>query len=492
MPRTATAVRPMPSPAKEKIMKKSLKATLLSASILALGASIAFADDNDAFTLQSGQDNTALILQSGVGSNVAGSSDHAITQDGDDNTLRIEQIADDIRGGRQNFVGAGSVDAVDNDYAGFLQQGDDNTATIRQDGDRNRVFQLKQIGNDNGATVSQTGSFNGVTSISQSSDGNSVSVTQTGSQNLVGRSQYRALPRSSQNETESGIYQNGGNNTLTISTVGDRNRTYVAAQNSTGFAAGNQASLEILGSDNGQTGFGTGFAAGLGMDSRFVVAGLERSVVRQTGSNGLDVTINGNDNAYGFIQTGTAGLTASVRGSDNQLAVGQNIGIGQALRDDAIVTITGSGNDVGLNQTTNSGASARVSADIDIDGSNNRLGITQTQNGNATSSLVVSLVGSGNNATSLGGFTGDAGSIFFNRTPGYLEQGGSNNTMELKVGAVGSPSDNNLFSMRQSSSNNTINGTIMGSNNQAVVSQSGGDMATFTQNGSFNNIGVRQ
>ena len=49
-----------------------------------------------------------------------------------------------------------------------------------------------------------------------------MSVTQTGSQNLVGRSQYRALPRSSQNETESGIYQNGGNNTLTISTVGYR------------------------------------------------------------------------------------------------------------------------------------------------------------------------------------------------------------------------------------------------------------------------------
>ena len=49
-----------------------------------------------------------------------------------------------------------------------------------------------------------------------------------------------------------------------------------------------------------------------------------------------------------------------------------------------------------------------------------------------------------------------------------------------------------MFSLRQSSGGNSIDGSIDGNFNQAVVSQSGGDTAVFTQVGTGNNIGISQ
>ncbi|SKA26871.1 beta strand repeat-containing protein [Consotaella salsifontis] len=463
------------------------KIAILSASALALATTAALADDNTVFSTQTGENNSALVTQSGVGANAAGSSTHALTQNGKGNRITISQSATDSRNGRGNNVGTGATDKTSAAFKGLSQQGDGNTVAVTQSGERQNLYQLQQAGNGNAATVSQSGSFNGISSISQSADGNAATVTQSGSQNLIGRSQYRALPRATQGETESGIYQSGGKNVLTISQTGTKNQVNVARQDSTGYLTGNTATLTIDGSYTGSADFSGGFAAGSGFGNyAYHTVGLEQGVVRQTGSNSLNYTITNNNNSYAFQQNGTGTIRGATAGTGNQIAIGQE------LNSTADLNVTGDSNNIGVYQKTNTAAVAAAKADITVVGNRNNLGVSQTQNGNATSSITVSLYGDGNNSSNLGGFTGDAGSVFFSRTPGLIEQAGDNNSINLTVGTAGSNSNDNLFAFRQSSGNNTIVGSIKGNNNQVVVSQSGGAMTHFTQVGSFNNIGVKQ
>jgi hypothetical protein len=77
--------------------------------------------------------------------------------------------------------------------------------------------------------------------------------------------------------------------------------------------------------------------------------------------------------------------------------------------------------------------------------------------------------------------------------PGFIRQNGSGNSIAMKVGASGSAATGNIFAFLQDGGYNTIKGSVQGNSNQAVVVQSGSsNFTSFSQNGSFNIIGVNQ
>lgn len=467
---------------------------LMGATALSMMAGVAFAQSNEAYIEQgtstsSGRNNTAFIDQNGVnggnslGFNRAGSMSDPMLQDGRRNEIDIIQVGD--LDGASNVVGTNENGASDytGPNAGVDQIGNGNELDVYQEGRRIRLLEVQQDGNQNSARTSQDGNSNSISSINQSDNGNRAVVEQIGNTNTFGRSAFRAQAQVGQNGT--GAVQSGSDNVLVLIQEGGNNITSVISQATTG--AGNQARLVLRGDRNGNRdgnagadGFVGGFASGAGFDSRFVIPGVEQGAVFQSGENTLDFRISGSDNLYGFTQTGTSNIDGVARGNFNDISVGQ---IGNNA---VVLDVFGDFNNVGVNQQTNSSTSAFATANVMIDGSNNNLGVSQGQSGNATSSLDVQITGDFNNNNGAG-FTGDAADVFFSRTPGLIEQGGSNNEIALVVDG-----DSNLFSLRQASGSNSITGSIEGDFNQAVVSQSGLDVANFSQNGNFNNIGIQQ
>ena len=91
----------------------------------------------------------------------------------------------------------------------------------------------------------------------------------------------------------------------------------------------------------------------------------------------------------------------------------------------------------------------------------------------------------GGNAASLGL---DAGTI-------YQENDGAlNNSIDLDIGASGSPLSANLFALKQVGTGNTIIGKVEGgdANEVAVLQTGNSNTANFTQSGGGNNISISQ
>ncbi|EAS51337.1 hypothetical protein SI859A1_02152 [Aurantimonas manganoxydans SI85-9A1] len=378
------AARPSPS-SKEPIMKKSLKATLLSASILALGAGSAFADDNDAFTLQSGTDNTALIQQSGSG-NQGGLAPVAqnATQAGSGNMLSIKQL------GSTSQVGTGTL--------GVDQTGTMNKLTIIQfaGSSGNAVLNVQQTANfttnstsTNVASVSQTGGTgNVVDTISQTMTAagpqNFMTIVQDGSSNGVGGFQRFSLAaefaaqnglqlasvsqsgannnfnyRADGNSNQFAVRQTGGNTSLVASVVGDSNQLLARQANgavATATIAGDSnalvfnqggagiiADVTITGDLNNSNGLG-GFSG----DARSAAYGFQRpGLIQQFGSNQLvSLDVDGDSNRFSVNQANRGNrATGSIAGDGNQAVVNQD-----GVSNTATFSQVGSGNTLGVRQ----------------------------------------------------------------------------------------------------------------------------------------------
>jgi hypothetical protein len=473
-------------------MKTSL--FLGSALALLMVSSFGYADSNTSYLKQVGNDNTGQITQSGsantAGTNNYGNNEEKLIQSGDNNALSITQT------GKHNVVGQGP----DGDgqggtgTSGIRQTGDHNAITIGQDGGNyyygghvvvieqnaahnagvtanTNVLQLTQSDNTNDdagnyvGRVSQTNTGDG----SSAANANTLTVTQTVDARWP--LTHRAYMAGDQARR---LIQNGIANNATLTQHGLDNIVKTLSQTGTA----NSATVNFQGNFNGNDvnpsstnfysyGVGTGHNVAFSADAA-VATGVEQGSIIQSGTNMLGMMVIGNLNLFGTAQYGQNSLTIDVTGSSNQIAAVQ----GSAL----VPTIGGIG-------------------DVAITGDSNVIGLQQIGGDGNTAS--VTLYGSNNNNIASNYFTGAAASVTDGTsvlTPGLIKQDGASNTVDLNVGALGAPSNSNLFAVLQSGSNNKVTGSISGgSSNQVAVAQLGSwNTTAFTQVGSFNIIGVKQ
>lgn len=339
--------------------------------------------------------NAITIFQSG-GGNTLGNVVDRIEQIGYANILEIFQAGQDglinifQQFGQANFAkfeqGGGEANLID-----LAQQfGNLNNATVRQEGSRNVLEQMLQnnenlglggVGNriemvvsgeDNGGdglgavgeflapeTLAVSGPAQG--GLSQIGDDNDIRLTIVqGRLTRFGISQIgdgngaivavSAIPGATSDRNEAAIFQDGIDNNLTLSVVGNGNvlaGTQVGENNrASAFQTGddNRIVLAFAGDNNNALAAG-GFSGTAGLvatDGIFAPGDLV-----QTGlSNSATSTIEGSGNLVGVAQSGDGHSVESVMlGSSNQLAVYQTTADNVSLSQQ-----TGSGNVLGVRQ----------------------------------------------------------------------------------------------------------------------------------------------
>ncbi len=493
----------------------------------ALGLLMGSAMANEATTTQTGNDNSAHVIQN-VWNKQGQNNFVNATQILNRNTLKIDQsaatVGETTSGNRVN--NALQTNAVL--FGAGASVTDANSADIRQTGVGGNVINLvNQTRTGNGRNtigISQAGTGNYIATASQIGSGNDMSVTVIGDDNgsataaawtrgaaYSGATQDSFLQNGTGHDIDVNI-ENGNKNRVGVRQLGTNNRAagivITGDENVVGVfqdGSGNDFALsEISGNSNllglrqiGVTNFATidvngDFNVGAADFTSATPAGLvglTSGLMEQNGNDnklGLGV-VGGDFNVFASLQTGDDNvIVAAIDGGSNQLAIKQTGNSSLTSVNDADVSIDGGSNNVGLTQGVGGQSNANTVATIDVRGNNNHLDARQQQNGNATSTLTVNVTGNLNNHAGSS-FTGVANSILFNRTPGLVEQGGSDNTASLNVRG-----NSNLFSVRQSSAGNNTTGVVIGNNNQAVVAQSGADTAVFVQIGSGNNLGIAQ
>jgi hypothetical protein len=466
------------------------KLALLSATGLTLLLSgVAYADSNLSGLKVTGDNNSALIVQSGYGNNAGSAtygldSPYALKQTGDYNTLNINQAGSQNSVGTQTHPFGNTTYALPDSWA-VIQHGSNNAATVNQNSaniyngnilgiyiqnNNNNKFNLTQNALSYvNAVQNLVGEIYQGGAFGSGGGNNTLTITQTGiaGDNFGKGNTAKVVKQTDSYQTatitQSGQYdgivnltQTGGSyNTALVQESGTGNR--VTSLTQTG--AGNNATLILSGNYNGADstsnpgsnavagdGYGKMYAAKTMTGAAGTVVNAVASVVTQTGNtNVLSFTAAGDNNAYGFTQIGDHNsITGSSYNDGNQAAV----------------AMLGSYNNINFLQS----------------GGANNLG--------------VSIFGSYNNAGSP--FSGDAN---FGMAPGYIQQvGGSNNSVTLNVGLSTGDSNGNLFAVTQNGSSNVVVGSISGgNNNQAAVYQNGSsNNFTFAQVGSNNNVGALQ
>jgi hypothetical protein len=453
-----------------------MKLHLAFASATALGlvmASGAFANENEAYLLQDGTNNSASVTQnsSATTGNQAGTSTDAVNQTGSDNVLVILQNGDNgqigVKTGTDEYHTPPSygIQYILN-YQGVNQTSSgagSNTASLTQNGNGSVIGQLQQTSTGkalgNSATVTQTGAntINHIFQTQNSADvGNAVNATQSGSGNVIDRIDQKG----------SG---GGANNTINVNIGGSNNGTMdlggtAPFYSSRAWVSGATQSALI------QNNYGN----------------LNGVILPATVSgNSINLTINGSDNQYGMTQKGSDNATGTVtiNGSSNtfgsyQAGQGNLIGAGN---------IDGSSNDVGVWQIGSTNT-ATVSV-LAFGSDSNELSIAQQGIDN---DATVNITGNNNGGGALGGVAGtlaaaNPASLF----RGTIVQGSSlasqdNNATLTIVG------NNNAFAIASLGSDNTVTGNIGSgggsNNNSAAVLQSGNNnTASFSQAGAGSN-----
>ena len=524
---------------------KSLK-TILVASTALTFAGTAWADSNSAYLDQIGDDNAALITQSGA-SNRAGSSaaDRVVTQSGDNNDLDILQSGDTNQVGVSGKRSAPGVDQFEDrnvfsaiqtsstNYINVVQQtGVDgasettNSLTITQQSTANFVggsggnvvSRVVQTNTGSGALGSETNSVN----IRQDRDGYSGPRAGWGA-NVIG-GQTRGNIKRRRVRVRDGVVQNGAGNSANLTQTGYRNsiqlvtqtgnenqatvtqtnlgsgtnnynRVDLVSQDSTTGTTGNTVSVVQEGQRNGIAGFSAGSFAAL--------TGVAKSSVTQIGGgNVVDYLATGNYNQFGFYQEGNGNTvgTVTITGNGNETAAYQ-MGDGNTV---TIVPIVGDGNDVGAiqNGMTNMatvslsngsnvnsvGIDQNVTnrASVSIDGNNNYASLDQDGT-NSGLSYGIDLLIEGND-NNRGAFApgGDAAGVGL--TVGLFVQDGTNNLLDIDV--IGG---NNDFATSQVGDDNIITASVTGSMNEFAVSQTNnGNVTNLIQTGNSNIAGIIQ
>ncbi len=390
--------------------------------------------------------NMLTILQEGTnGSNSVASVEQNYTGDstGETNVVNITQTRTTA------FATTSSHDEAGNAVGNVKQDGTLQSATLTQTGGNNQIDLIDQDGSGNSATVTQTttgtviGSTYGnvVTAIIQNNTGftlgNTATVTQLGQRNGQGIFTNGGLYdfAGGVGAADSTVEQNGGDNSVSYSAVGDDNK-FGFKQLGTGNTVG---LVDILGSGN------------------------ETAAYQEGTGNVLNLLpIDGNDNNIGVIQAGFGGV--GIAGFYNL----------------ADISLTGGSdrNRIGVAQYGWSNGT-----DIYVDGDDNRLNVQQIDDN--PNGVDVDIIGNDNN-NGVFDPLGVASSVSL--TPGDITQIGHTNTMMASI-----TGDNNLFATSQSGNNNTITATVNGYYNEFAVTQVGySNVATLTQSGSYNNAVIMQ
>ncbi|WP_412504380.1 beta strand repeat-containing protein [Roseovarius sp. SYSU LYC5161] len=438
-----------------------------------------------------------------------------VTIDGDDNTVDVTQIRDANDSNVEIEGNTNDVDVVQDDSAAGdgntstvviddrFNRGDDNIVSIDQDGDNESAVDIH--GDDNIVGVTQTGLGN-ESDVDIEGDRNDVNVAQ----DTIALGNDSVVDVITGDDNQVDILQTGDNSSV-LQILGNGN-LFEADQD----GVGNSSTAGILGSgndafidqdgDNNSSGLQIGgvlpggddnfvtvdqASLALGNASGIVILGNANKVdVDQDGNNTASVRIDGSGLFLSFVSPG--------EGDTNSVTIDQ---IGQNT---AAVGITGDTNDVSVTQSGFNSANVQLNGNFigSLESDNNLLVIDQSGGALGQNTLTVSLWGDDNNSASAGNngdgtFFGDAATVATldgRLAPGTLTQDGSDNSILLNVGASGTESDDNLFSFLQDGNGNSITGTITsGFGNEVAVAQVGnGSSTTFSQIGSFNNLGVSQ
>lgn len=434
------------------------------------------------------------------------------------NKIDVKQIGGGFQAGNvaNRIVQSGVENDVDLDQAGahnrttlIWQDGRGHRATIRQDNSAefgvptypypigpwgNTIGEVTQVGDENTATVDQDGNRNRIDLIWQNSTsftpGNTATLRFEGNDNgqaglgLLGT----GYAQSAAGTWDRSAFQFGFGNTIDLYMLGGSNQFgfyQQGGENRTG-------NVTLSGSNNeiGVSQSGTKNEVDLG-----TVNGNSNDIgVRQNGDQNL-ATINlsdtddSDDNAISIDQESMVGAltlknvaTVDAKGDDNLARIKQTYG------SDAEVGLDGDGNDIFIEQWNQAGAV------VDVLGNNNYASLLQLNGASAT----LSITGDDTNRSGFsGGITSTMASSTISGLGVPMQVGGiiqnGNSSTSITVGGLGA-SDGNLFSINQLGNGNSIVGAMDGDGgNEAVVAQVGSlNNASFSQNGGGNLVAVKQ
>jgi hypothetical protein len=358
-----------------------LKLALATATAL-MGMTISsFAvDGNQLYLDQSGDSNAVSSSQSGSYNTVG--AETGLTrarQAGDHNKLEISQSGDHNVGSAKDGGTPRGIDQLGSygymrldqpgDYnltAGMTQFGGSNDMRIYQQSNSNVVGSATQ---DTRGTVTTSpanalqiiqrgGNGNIINAASQSGTGNAMYLTQDGIQNRVVLASQGVFHDTQTTNGYMAISQSGNYNLVNSADQdGDRN----------------SMTLNVNGSSNGTTAFGSSIASGVSATS-----GVAQGSLHQAGiGNSLNVALNAGNTSFSFSQTGNYDtLSGSVNfGVGNELATNQHDGTGNSIG----FQVGGNDNVIGFDQTGSSNSISSAQA-----GNGNVASLNQSGTGNAS------------------------------------------------------------------------------------------------------------
>ncbi|MBL4918893.1 hypothetical protein [Szabonella alba] len=438
--------------------------------------------ENSTVIDQNGADNAAVVDQIGLG-NIAGTEDLILFQEGYHNSLVIRQD------GNANQIGTtGSGLLQRNSFGRFDSQ---NRATIRQQGNNNRVDEVVQrvlgpVPTDaNSLTIEQNGGDgNVIQRIDQNQQsgmpGQSADVTMTGFGNRIDMLQQESASDLLDESNDVFLLITGDNNGTTAlrgyagftgaiaSTLIQRRGTEDTGAN------GNLANLEILGNSNA---FGILQRGRINRTGAIVITGDGNAIgIEQDGTENDIVLslVEGNDNEIGLSQLGTNVAILSLQGSSSR----NKVLIDQMGTNDALTEIAGDRNVITTRQGLEAGLGGTNQAETRVTGDDNRADLLQS----GRNSALILIEGNGNNNTT--GFSMDLADL----AVGSYEQRGFGNSASVAV--LG---DANMSALLQNGLDNSILLSVQGNENEAVLRQIGnGNAAGLTQNGIANIALIQQ
>lgn len=334
----------------------SVKKILMAATALTLMSGTAYAQSNEAYIYQPGDDNSAVVRQDQGSDNHAGTFAAPLTQWGNDNRIQIDQTgAGNIVGdAHPNTTSGGTPYGVGK---GVDQRKNYNVLIIGQSGDGNKVREVQQEGRvagrktSNRVNITQSSNRNVVSNIDQNFTGdrndgeNKINITQEGGNlNYVGHnsvannSGWGAFQTGTENSltlVQNGTFnqikevvQNnrnaaGGTNTATVRQIGGGERNYVHLVNQTNTGrSDNTISMSFTGSFNGASaGGGRGAFTGELAGSAFEQA----TAIQRGEGHRLSYNVTGNLNLFAFEQYGSDNtIRGTVTSDSNQAAIYQN------------------------------------------------------------------------------------------------------------------------------------------------------------------------
>lgn len=396
----------------------------------ALVASAALADDNKSYIDQNGEENSAIISQSGK-LHEAGSTTIRILQQGDENSLVINQTNAGTGNIGGNFAGTSGL--------GIDQIGNFNALEITQSDQKNAVRQVQQISSNTGTALSNSAKIsqnknNQVSRILQDNEGDGSNAGNANFIDVVQSNEGNKIGTITGFSDTLGLTQIGTGNDMDIDQTSGFNEITLAVQN------GDRNALTVL----QRTGNGND---ALNLDQ----IGDDNVIdIEQTGS--LNVLANlfqsGNENSATITQTGSSNtvMTVDQYGDDNLLDLVQN-GAGNMVQ---LVDQSGGNNTANLDFQGNNNGAGSFSGGFDD------RGLTQGEIIQSNSAASLNLIN----------FT-----VYGNSNLFAFKQDGTGNTISGAVGTSGTAASSNEAAVLQVGNNNYSSFSQAGVDNTVSVSQ---------------------